>query len=167
MEGFDIRNLPMDLILNILNIVLLFVIVRALVWKPVKKFLDARNEKLKKAAESAAADKAEALETKSKYEALIADIEKTAAETEEKAKKEAGMQAEKIIADAEKKAEDIKSDALKSAEDEKTRALENMRSDVVDLAFSISEKLIERNIKDGDNMKIAEKFFDEHLSEGE
>ena len=58
--NYDFSNFPIDLILNILNIVILFVIVRFLVYKPVKKFMDARTARVTAAAEDAGA-KAKAL----------------------------------------------------------------------------------------------------------
>ena len=53
--NYDFSNFPIDLILNILNIVILFVIVRFLVYKPVKKFMDARTARVTAAAEDAGA----------------------------------------------------------------------------------------------------------------
>ena len=45
--NYDFSNIPTDLILNILNIVILFVIVRFIVYKPVKKFIDGRKERVR------------------------------------------------------------------------------------------------------------------------
>ena len=62
MEGLVISDAVKDLIINIIDIIILFVIVRALAYKPVKKFLDARKERIAKELSDAAALKSEAEE---------------------------------------------------------------------------------------------------------
>ena len=46
MGGVTIPDLAKDLLINILNIIILFVIVKTLIYKPVKKFLDARTKRI-------------------------------------------------------------------------------------------------------------------------
>ena len=48
MEGLVISDAVKDLIINIINIIVLFVIVRGLAYKPVKKFLNTRKERVAK-----------------------------------------------------------------------------------------------------------------------
>ncbi len=60
MEGLNLSTVPFDLIVNILNIAILYVILRFLVYKPVKKFLNARLERLRAEKESAEKAVAEA-----------------------------------------------------------------------------------------------------------
>ena len=54
MEGLVISDAVKDLIINIINIIVLFVIVRGLAYKPVKRFLDARKERVSKELSDAA-----------------------------------------------------------------------------------------------------------------
>ena len=44
--NINLSEIPTDLILNLLNIVVLYVIVRALVYKPVKRFMQARTDRV-------------------------------------------------------------------------------------------------------------------------
>ena len=44
--NINLSETVVDLIINILNIVILFLIVKALVYKPVRKFLDDRRAKV-------------------------------------------------------------------------------------------------------------------------
>ena len=46
MFGLQISDAVKDLIINIINIIVLFVIVKSLAYKPVKKFLDARKARI-------------------------------------------------------------------------------------------------------------------------
>ena len=54
MEGLVISDAVKDLIINIVNIIVLFVIVKTLAYKPVKKFLDDRKAKIEKQLNDAA-----------------------------------------------------------------------------------------------------------------
>ena len=70
MDGLVISDAVKDLIINIIDIVILFVIVRALAYKPVKKFLDARKARIAKELEDAASAKSEAEAEAAKYREL-------------------------------------------------------------------------------------------------
>ena len=67
------KDMLADLAINIVNILVLFFVTRALLYKPVKKYLAARKEKAAAAAEEARAAKEQADAEKAKYEALLAD----------------------------------------------------------------------------------------------
>lgn len=66
----DFSKIPFDLVINILNIVVIFPIVRLLAYKPIRKFLDARRQKLDDEKTANEKIKAEAEEKKAEYEAL-------------------------------------------------------------------------------------------------
>lgn len=46
MSGLDLSTVPVELVLHILNIVVLFLVLRALVYRPIKNFLAARSERV-------------------------------------------------------------------------------------------------------------------------
>ena len=71
MEGLVISDAVKDLIINIINIIVLFVIVRGLAYKPVKKFLDARKERVANELSEASEAKQTAEEEALKYKELI------------------------------------------------------------------------------------------------
>jgi len=183
MDGLDFSVIPFDLIVNIANIAVMYVIVRMLVYKPVKNFLTARADKLnaEKAAAAEARSQAEALLAQAKnkkeageneYNSLIrqgeADAKVKAGEILQNARNlenEAARKADKILADAQTEAGAIRREAEAKAADAEAQVLENARKDVVDLSVRIASRLLERNIDDGDNRRLAENFFD-RLTEG-
>ena len=54
-------------------------------------------------------------------------------------------------------------EAREQAQKEHDEALGAMRQDVVDLAFDISEKLLEHSITDDDTKKLADRLFDSRV----
>lgn len=158
--GLDLSKVPIDLLLNILNIVLLFLIVRTLAYKPIRKFMDARTARVQAEAKAAEDKAAEADRLKEEYTHLLENGEAIRKEEAEQARKAAQAEADQIIADARAQAESIVEKARVQAKLEHDETLGTMRQDVMDLAFGISEKLLEHSITDEDTKRMADRLFD-------
>lgn len=160
MEGLVISEAVRDLIINIINIIVLFIIVRTLAYKPVKKFLDARKERID--SEKREADKAlcEAEKKSSEYDVLIKNSKAESAELIRKAEAEAKKNAAEIIETAEKNAADITAKARKAAEDERKAVIAGMSNEIADMAIDISERILSREVNEDDNRKIVDAFFE-------
>lgn len=162
MFGLQISDAVKDLIINIINIIVLFVIVKSLAYKPVKKFLDERKKRIDESLKNAADKNAEAEALKAQYEESVKqcrlESDKIIGEAEQSAQKKAA----EITADAEKKAAEITEKARKDAEREYNERLSGLRADVTDIAFDISKKILSRDVTDADNMAIADEFFSKY-----
>ena len=159
----DLSNVPFDLIINILNVVVFYLIIRLLVYKPVKKFLSARKEKIDKEREELSAARAEAETEKVKNGKLCDDAGKETAALLERTREEAEKTAAGIIGSAKADAEKLISDANANIAAREREAVSGMKDDVVDLSLSIASKLIARNIDNGDNRRLAADFFEKEL----
>ena len=157
--NYDFSNFPIDLILNILNIVILFVIVRFLVYKPVKKFMDARTARV-----TAAAEAADALSEQLK--AQLAGAANDADRIRNEAAAAAKVQADNVLKEAGEQADRIVSEAKERAEAEREEVLSSLRSDIASSAEAIAGKILERKVSDEDTKRIAEEFFREAESGG-
>ena len=166
MGDINLSAIPIDMLLNILNIVLLFLLVRSFVYKPVRKFMDARTARVNAAADEAAAKAAAADEAKAAYTQKMADIDAQCAAALDSARRDARREADTIVEAARQQADAIVSDAATQAAQTRADALREMQDDVVDLAFGISEKLLERSVRDADTEKLADRLFDSRI-EGE
>ena len=165
--GLDLSKVPIDLLLNILNIVLLFLIVRTLAYKPIRKFMDARTARVNAESKAAQEKAAEAEKLKAEYAALLENGDTLKAEQTEQARKAAEAEKDRILAAANTQAQQILKNARETARKEHDETLGAMRQDVVELAFGISEKLLEHSITDADTKKMADRLFDDGLSGGE
>lgn len=164
MDGLEISKVLMDLFLNLLNIALLFIIIRILVYKPVKKFLDQRTDKVNTAGDEAAARKAEAEKLKLEYENLLADIDVKSRQIISESKKKASEEASAIIAEAKKESDVIFEESKIKIEKEREVSLKAMKKEVASLAVDITKKLLAREINEDDNLKIAQDFFADNVS---
>lgn len=148
-----------DLIINIVSILVLFTVVKKLAYKPVKKFMQARTERVMKQREEAEQLAETAKKQSEEYSQLLknsADAEKSAFKNgEERAKAEA----EKIIAAANERAVSIIAAAEKKAEETHRKMLEQSEDEIIDLSIEMSSKLLGREMNDSDNRKIVQKFL--------
>ena len=163
MEGLVISDAVKDLIINIVNIIVLFVIVKTLAYKPVKKFLDDRKAKIEKQLNDAAEAQKQADEKSQRYEGLISDSKKECAELKVKAEREAKESADAILANAKADADVITAKAREDAQREHDAKIASVKDDITELAFDISRQVLSREVSDEDNKRIAEGFFNERL----
>ena len=162
MEGLVISDAVKDLIINIINIIILFVIVRGLAYKPVKKFLDARKERVAKELSDAAAAKQTAEEESLKYKELTEKSKAEGTEIINEAERTAKQSAAEIIASAKQSAAEITEKARENAKREREAQVASMKDEIAELAFDISRQVLSREVTDEDNMRIADSFFEKY-----
>ena len=162
MEGLVISDAVKDLIINIINIIILFVIVRGLAYKPVKKFLDARKERVAKELSDAAAAKQTAEEEALKYKELTEKSKEEGTEIINEAERTAKQSAAEIIASAKQSAAEITEKARENAKREREAQVASMKDEIAELAFDISRQVLSREVTDEDNMRIADSFFEKY-----
>jgi F-type H+-transporting ATPase subunit b len=151
---------PIEVVIYIINIIVLFVILRLLLYKPVHGYMAARTQRISSQLEDASNRQAEAMKTKERYESLMAGSEKEADEKLAEIIRKAHADAENIIEKANEKANEIVNDATVQATAEKKRILNGMRGEITDLSLDIARKILSREVNESDNRKIIDSFFD-------
>ena len=148
-----------DLVINILSILVLFFVVRKLAYKPVKKFMDARTERIMNEKENALKLASEAKQKSEKYEELLKKCEDAEKKAIQKGEDEAREEAEHIIDAAHTKASQIIGNAEKKAAEKYEKAVEEAQDEIVDISLEMASKLLSRQVNDEDNRKIVEEFL--------
>lgn len=128
-----------QILLHMLNFVILFAALWFLLYKPVKKYIDARESEYKKASEDAKQKRAE-------VDAAIASLEETLRRKEEEAKAERTALAQKAqeaynkrIAEAEADARAIVEHARSEAEKIRRKAVMDSRDDISEITIKSVE----------------------------
>jgi F-type H+-transporting ATPase subunit b len=151
---------PQDIVIHIINILVLYVVLRALVYNPVRKFMLDRTQRIQKELDDAKTAKEEAESKRLEYDKIISDAETEARNRISESDVQAAKSAQNIIDEANEKAREIISDAKSTVETERRRMLENMRDDVADAAVDIAEHLLQKEVNVDDNKKLAKQFFE-------
>ncbi len=166
MGNIAINELAKDLIINIINILVLFIIVKALVYKPVKKFLDARTAKVTEMQNAAREQLESAQKLNSDKDAILAEAEEKAKAQAEEELKNARLAAEKEVTAAKSRAADIVKEAHVQTEAEHDRMILKAQSEITSIAVKMSEKILSRNVDSKDNEALVEEFL-KNYCEGE
>lgn len=137
MLRFDI-----NLVFTIINLLILYVIVRKFLLKPVKKVIAARQEEIDKQYTDAqkAQDDAEAM--KKQYEETLSSVDGEKESILNEARSKADEEYKQIIADAEAEAEQIKADAKKNAKIEQDKYMQQAKEQVADLVVAATAKIV-------------------------
>lgn len=150
---------PLDIIIHIINIAVLFVILRALLYKPVYKFMQARTERIQAALTEAEESKQAAESLKQQYNTALQAAEQDAAETAAKIIQKANTDADDIVSAAQNEAAQIVSDAGKKAEATCKKALADAKDDMKELSVAMAKKILAREVNEADNHNIIDTFF--------
>lgn len=145
---------------HVINVVILFFFLRWLLYKPVKKFIDARGASFDERRENLVRQEEELSKKIADYEASIASSKKEAEEIIKQARDNANKRANKIIEEAKQSAKDLMASTRTEIAAERETAQARMREEVADLAVGIAARVLEREVKSEDNERIIESFFE-------
>ena len=136
-------NLNWNIIWTFVNIIVLFLLLRIFLFKPVMRILDKRADEIKKTIDDANAAKREASELKAKYSEELKAAGTRADAIIKEATDNAKIQREKILDKAKKDADNIIKTAEKQTELDKQQAMKEMRSQIADVALKAAHKAME------------------------
>jgi F-type H+-transporting ATPase subunit b len=143
-----------------INIVILFLFLRWLIYKPISKFLKNRTNGIQKQIDEAARMQTEAEQIKSKYDEMMGNAQDLAAQIVNQGKGIAEEQSRQIVQEAESQAMEIRGRTQRHIREQKKQAVIDMRREVTRIAVQIAEKVLEREVSYEDNKDIIDKFFD-------
>jgi F-type H+-transporting ATPase subunit b len=148
-------NLPL-LVVFIINFIVLFILLRLFLYKPVLKMLDERAKRTKEGMELAEATKKEYEQAKGEVQkqiengrqeaqAIIAQALQTGERLKEESREEATKQAQVII------------DRTRTElESERDKIVDGLRKEFVDIAISAAEKVLKETLNKEKHRKLIE-----------
>lgn len=143
-----------------INLVILYVFLKKLLFKPVKNMIDSRQKEIDDMYSDAENAKASANEMKSEYEEKIASASAEGEEILRRAVKRAELREEEILKEADEKAARVMERAEEQIELEKKRAINDVKDEVSSIALGIAEAVIERDIDKNDHDSLIDEFID-------
>ncbi|MCL2456036.1 MAG: F0F1 ATP synthase subunit B [Defluviitaleaceae bacterium] len=151
----------LDMLPNLLNFVATAVLITWLLYKPVKKILHARAERVEGDIRDAATNKATAEELKVLYETKVREIEKERSEILDTARKLANEKRDQIMDAAKAEAQDVKDRANRDVANELEQIKSTVHQAIIDISTDMAAKIISATI----DKNAHEKLFSEALSE--
>ncbi len=144
------------LIAQIVNFSILALVLTKLLYKPLLKMLDERRASARTTVEGAEelANAKRELSAETEAERLHARKEADAILVE--ARKRADILRAEAVAQLEQELIALKNKTTAELENERTRAMSQIKNDIAALALSAAEKVLEREVKDKDSMRLAQ-----------
>lgn len=150
-----------NLLFTVINLLILYVILRKFLFGRVNKILEARQQMIEDQLSAAAQEQEKAQALKAEYEQSLADAKQTS---------------EQILADAQAKAKEAYSRVLKSADEqaaktmeqarekmeaERRSAMRSLRGEISGLAIETASRVISEQISPEINRKLYDQFLEE------
>lgn len=149
----------LTLIAHIVNIAVLFLVLRFLLYKPIKNFMENRANSYTQREEDVSKAEKRAKDLKEKYEEQIKNAELESENIVLDSRKDANKRADEIIKQAREQAHEMLELARKEIQEERANAKILMREEVANLAVSIAGRILEREVSAEDNKQIIDTFL--------
>lgn len=144
------------LLINLIALVVLFVLLFFVGYKPLKKYSEKRRDYIEGNIKDAENAKAHYEGIVKQSETIISSAEEEAQQIISKAEENAKKQAYSIIDNAKKEAALEQEKASNNIEQEKQKAREEIRKEIVNVALDASKEILGREINEKDNKEILD-----------
>lgn len=149
----------LDIVYHILNIVVLFLLLRVLLYNPIRNYMKKREELYQKQRDDANALMKDAAALKAENEKRLEEAQKTAQQIAEEKMAYAEQVAEQKVDDAQKQAEQILSDARAQIRTERQEAQTALVDQTAALAVDLATRILGREINKSDNERLIDEYF--------
>ncbi len=150
--GFDWQSI----IAHLIALIILTVGLYLLLFKPVKRMVKERQEKVKKIEQENSDLNEEVKKMKSSTEVVLSEAKKQAAVIHENAVKVANQKADEIVADARREAKALIERTEREMEEERGKLQSDIEKQITDVSVEVAEALLARKITPEDNKKLIE-----------
>lgn len=148
-------------IFTIANLIILMLIMRKLLYNPVKKMLNERREEVEQTYQDADDAKKEADALKREYEQHLLKTKQEANELLGAASKKAQARSDEIISDAELRAAQIIDKAIERTERDKKLAVAAAKDEIADMAVIAAEKIVRSSLDEEKQKQMVEDFIND------
>lgn len=146
---------------QIFNTILVFWIIKKLLYKPVMKIVNQRESEIKANIEEGERTKADGIALKNEYEEKVGLAKREGQEIIKQATLRAENKSEELVSVAKQEADHIKLKATDDIAKERQKAMNDIKSSVSDIALLAAAKVIENDLDKAKHEEIINKFINE------
>ena len=161
MQNLDIISVNIwQILIALLNLTILFLLLKKFLYKPVEKTLKKRQQEIDEQYSKADITNKDAENLKAEYETRLNGAKIKAENIINDAAAAAQTRSDKIVDDAHAQPDAIINRAKTQAELEKARAEEDIKEQIIDVSSHLAEKLLSREINADDHKDLIDSFID-------
>ncbi|MDR2150759.1 MAG: ATP synthase F0 subunit B [Spirochaetaceae bacterium] len=148
-------------LITLINIGVLFLILRVILFKRVTAFMDNRTAKIQKALDESEQCKKQAQALVKQYEEQLTHAAEEAEKIIVQARKDAQQQADRLVAAGRQEALALAAAARKQIEADRRAALMVFRAEAAALVVQAASQLVQRELSGEDNRRFAAALIEE------
>ena len=150
---------PADVIISLINIAVLFILLRFILWKHVIRFLSEREKRVSDELENVKSQQLEAEALRAEYDEKIVGLKERGADLLRESQAKACEESEKILKETRDRAQLMVSDAEERIAQEQVQALEKLNLEVAHIATDMAARILERDVSPEDSINVVDDFF--------
>ncbi len=161
MQTLDIISVNIwQILISLANLVLLFLILKKFLYKPVKAVLDQRQTELDAQYDAAAEAEKQANDNRDLWQEKLSKADEQADAILQSATENAKYRGERMVAEAKEQADSIIRIAQNEAKLERKKATEGIKREIVEVSGALTEKMLEREINTEDHRALIDSFIE-------
>ena len=162
MQPLDVISINLwQILISLCNLLLLFLIIKKFLYKPVKRILQERQSALEEQYASAEEAKKQAEESRVSWEEKLQGAQAEADTLLQKETERARRRSSQIVSEAREKADAIVREAETQAALEHKKVQADIKKEIVDVSALFAEKMLRREIQQEDHRDIIDSVISE------
>jgi F-type H+-transporting ATPase subunit b len=150
-----------QMLISLANLLILFLILKHFLFRPVQKILAKRGEEVGSLYDEAETAKSEAEAARAEYDAKLKGADAEAEEILRRAQVKANERGDEIIAEAKSEADVLRRRAAEDIAQEKKKAINEIKDDISELSIEIAEQVVAREVREEDHRALVDRFIAE------
>lgn len=156
-----ILSLDSTILWNIVNIIVLYFLLKKFLFKPVNAMLERRAQEIKSTYAKAEQTKNEADSMREKYEASLQNAKNEAEGILFSARKKSQSEYDAVLKDADREASKKLTEAQKAIALEKAKAMRSLQSEIADIAVAAAQKAAAQSMDETAGKRLIDDFLAE------
>ena len=149
-------TLNLNLLYTVVNVLVLFLLLRKFLYKPVMNIIEQRQKQVDDALNAAETSKKEAAAALHTAQEKLCHVDTEAAARRAAYEQQAETEKQQLLAEAQKQADAIVAEGKRNAEAERQHKLQEADAQTTALARTLCEKLLERNLTQQDDARLLD-----------
>ena len=150
-----------QILISMVNLLILTLIIKKFLYKPVKKMVDARRAAIDEDYARAKTAREEAEDHRRNYETAMAAAKETGDQIIADANRAAEYRSNEILAEARERATEIRRQAATDAVLERKKAEDEMKHEIANVSAQLTGKLLQREINEEDHRNLIDSFLND------
>lgn len=158
---FGLIEFNWTFVLTLVNAIILFLIVKHLLFKPMQKFMQDRENEVKLQYEDAERVERQAHEMREQYEQQLAQVEVEGGELLKSYTRRAELKADEIVRKAREEADFIKVKTERELETEVQKTVHQLKNQLSELTVLAASRVVDKELKPEDHSELIDRLITE------